>query len=89
MSIEVSAKEPILCLLIDFKKLIKSISKIVSPLTRIKSLTLDFNLNRDDFKRDYPKLKKLVDAVISNDEFEQIEISRGKFFADVPRWIRR
>ena len=27
-------------------KLIKSISKIVSPLTRIKSLTLDFNLNR-------------------------------------------
>ena len=41
----------------------------------IQPINLDFNFNRDDFKRDYPKLKKLVDAVISNDEFEQIENS--------------
>ena len=39
----------------------------------IQPIKLDFNLNREDFKKNYPRLKKLVDSIILNKEFETIE----------------
>tara|TARA_B100001115_G_scaffold180591_1_gene173167 strand:- start:686 stop:1306 length:621 start_codon:yes stop_codon:yes gene_type:complete len=39
----------------------------------IQPIKLDFNLNREDFKKNYPRLKKLVDSIILNKEFEIIE----------------
>lgn len=39
----------------------------------IQPIKLDFNLKRKDFKKDYPKLKKLVNAVTKNKKLKEID----------------
>ncbi len=39
----------------------------------VQPINLDFNIEREDFKRDYPKLQKLVNAVVKNKQLKEIE----------------
>ena len=41
----------------------------------IQPINLEFNLGRQDFEKNYPRLKKLVNSILINKEFEGIENS--------------